>query len=137
MRAYATHPTNEKHMFHIRHLHIGHLAKSFALREAPTIVTGAGKKPSARTRKDGAKTGAGTTKKAHKQVSPAKAHSRGRERDKDWDEGHDGEAERRMQDAVRAQGKLSKKGGVMVSGGTSEFQIAGRNALEKLVASQM
>lgn len=39
MRAYATHPSNEKHIFHVRHLHIGHLAKAFALREAPKTIT--------------------------------------------------------------------------------------------------
>ncbi|KAI8990982.1 P-loop containing nucleoside triphosphate hydrolase protein, partial [Mycotypha africana] len=35
-RAYATHPASEKHIFHIKRLHLGHLAKSFALREAPS-----------------------------------------------------------------------------------------------------
>ncbi|QRW21642.1 ATP-dependent RNA helicase DDX18 [Rhizoctonia solani] len=32
MRAYATHPADEKHMFHVRNLHLGHLAKAFGLR---------------------------------------------------------------------------------------------------------
>jgi len=36
VRAYATHPSDEKHLFHVRNLHLGHLAKSFALREAPS-----------------------------------------------------------------------------------------------------
>lgn len=40
MRAYATHPSSEKHIFDIRYLHMGHLAKAFALRDAPTNVTG-------------------------------------------------------------------------------------------------
>ena len=35
VRAYATYPSNLKHIFHIKNLHLGHLAKSFALREAP------------------------------------------------------------------------------------------------------
>jgi len=38
-----------------------------------------------------------------------------------------------MQAVVRAQGRLTKKGGVMMSSGTSEFQIAGGDALVKLV----
>lgn len=38
IRAYATHPTNEKDLFHVRFLHLGHLAKSFALREAPDAI---------------------------------------------------------------------------------------------------
>ncbi|KAJ3018163.1 ATP-dependent RNA helicase dbp7 [Thoreauomyces humboldtii] len=36
VRAYATHAAAERHVFHIRKLHLGHVAKSFALREAPT-----------------------------------------------------------------------------------------------------
>ncbi|KAL0074441.1 P-loop containing nucleoside triphosphate hydrolase protein [Phycomyces blakesleeanus] len=36
VRAYATHSATEKHIFHIKNLHLGHLAKSFALREAPS-----------------------------------------------------------------------------------------------------
>eukprot|EP00842_Homolaphlyctis_polyrhiza_P000625 jgi/Hompol1/1563/HPOL_001735-RA len=38
VRAYATHASSERHIFHIKNLHLGHLAKSFALREAPTGV---------------------------------------------------------------------------------------------------
>ncbi|CAH1787054.1 unnamed protein product, partial [Owenia fusiformis] len=36
VRAYATYPVNVKHIFHIKTLHLGHVAKSFGLREAPT-----------------------------------------------------------------------------------------------------
>ncbi|KZO93101.1 DEAD-domain-containing protein, partial [Calocera viscosa TUFC12733] len=39
IRAYATHPSEEKHLFHVRNLHLGHLAKAFALREAPSTMT--------------------------------------------------------------------------------------------------
>lgn len=35
------------------------------------------------------------------------------------------DAERRMEQVVRAQGRLTKKGGKMVMSGASEFQIAG------------
>jgi len=35
IRSYATHPANEKHMFHVKNIHLGHLAKAFGLREAP------------------------------------------------------------------------------------------------------
>jgi ATP-dependent RNA helicase DDX31/DBP7 len=42
-------------------------------------------------------------------------------------------AETRMQTAVRSQGRLSKKGGVMLSSGSSEFQIAGGSSLERLI----
>ncbi|KAH9815577.1 P-loop containing nucleoside triphosphate hydrolase protein [Melampsora americana] len=40
IRAYATHPTQEKHFFHVKSLHLGHLAKSFGLREAPKRISG-------------------------------------------------------------------------------------------------
>ncbi|XP_061115866.1 probable ATP-dependent RNA helicase DDX31 [Conger conger] len=44
LRAYTTYPTSVKHVFHIRHLHLGHAAKSFGLRDAPQGLscTGAG-----------------------------------------------------------------------------------------------
>ena len=54
-------------------------------------------------------------------------------REEDEDDFDVGEAEKRMEKVVRAQGRLTKKGGKMVSSGTGEFQIAGGYALEKLV----
>ncbi|KAF9164345.1 ATP-dependent RNA helicase dbp7 [Mortierella sp. AD010] len=38
VKSYATHPSTEKHIFHIKNLHLGHIAKSFALREAPSDI---------------------------------------------------------------------------------------------------
>ncbi|KAG2132417.1 P-loop containing nucleoside triphosphate hydrolase protein, partial [Suillus bovinus] len=109
MRAYATHPSNEKHIFHVRHLHIGHLAKAFALREAPKTIT------DGKNKVTGASKGRGSR--------PAKAT-----------EQHDvGDAEKRMQNIVRAQGRLSKKGGKMVSSGIDEFQVTSGVALDSLV----
>ncbi|KAM9394395.1 ATP-dependent DNA helicase DDX31 isoform 1-T2 [Pholidichthys leucotaenia] len=35
LRSYTTYPTHLKHAFHIRALHLGHVAKSFGLRDAP------------------------------------------------------------------------------------------------------
>uniref|UniRef100_A0A8D2IT83 ATP-dependent RNA helicase n=1 Tax=Varanus komodoensis TaxID=61221 RepID=A0A8D2IT83_VARKO len=35
IRAYATYPADLKHIFHVRSLHLGHVAKSFGLRDAP------------------------------------------------------------------------------------------------------
>ncbi|NWU65057.1 DDX31 helicase, partial [Pterocles burchelli] len=37
--AYATYPRNLKHIFHIKSLHLGHVAKSFGLRDAPQNLT--------------------------------------------------------------------------------------------------
>jgi ATP-dependent RNA helicase DDX31/DBP7 len=46
----------------------------------------------------------------------------------------DPETERRMRKAVRSQGRLSKKGGIMMNFATaSEFQVASTEVLEKLV----
>ncbi|KAF9103917.1 ATP-dependent RNA helicase dbp7 [Mortierella sp. AM989] len=38
VKSYATHPSTEKHIFHIKNLHLGHIAKSFGLREAPSDI---------------------------------------------------------------------------------------------------
>ncbi|NXG89420.1 DDX31 helicase, partial [Stercorarius parasiticus] len=38
--AYTTYPRNLKHIFHIKSLHLGHVAKSFGLRDAPQNLTG-------------------------------------------------------------------------------------------------
>ncbi|EEB90088.1 hypothetical protein MPER_11754, partial [Moniliophthora perniciosa FA553] len=119
MRAYATHPSDEKHMFHIRHLHIGHLAKSFALREAPKAITGS--KSSGKSR--------GSTRGKPQRKSKKNPGEK-------WEVDHSGDAEKRMQDAVRSQGRQTKKSGVMVSSGTSEFQIAGGYDLEKLFGAK-
>ncbi|KZT72112.1 DEAD-domain-containing protein [Daedalea quercina L-15889] len=117
MRAYATHPSNEKHIFHIRHLHLGHLAKAFALREAPTAAT-AGPKAPGKRKLSKQKSGASVTQKK-------KAFGG----DEDTDVAV---AERRMEKAVRDQGRLTKKGGKMVSSGVAEFQVAGGYDLERL-----
>ncbi|TIA73993.1 hypothetical protein E3P92_01432 [Wallemia ichthyophaga] len=39
IRAYATHPLDERKFFHVKLLHLGHLAKAFALRETPTTAS--------------------------------------------------------------------------------------------------
>jgi ATP-dependent RNA helicase DDX31/DBP7 len=44
VRAVAAYPSALKHIFHVKRLHLGHVAGAFALREAPILV---GKKGSA------------------------------------------------------------------------------------------
>lgn len=123
MRAYATHPSNEKHIFHIRNLHMGHLAKAFALREAPKSVKVPG--------------GTKTSNKQNKAEAKGKPHRASNKEktggSKEWERDHSGDAEKRMQAVVRAQGRLTKQGGVMASMGASEFQTYGGYDLEKLV----
>ena len=109
-------------MFHVRNLHIGHLAKAFALREAPTTFSDGGKKsnhPKA-------------AKPKPKPPKSARTVNGQKPRGMDVSE-RTGDAERRMTDVVRAQGRMSKKGGKMMSSGTNEFQIASGASLEKLV----
>lgn len=110
LRAYATHPSDEKHIFHIRHLHLGHVAKSFALRDAPGTISGHGKSQGM----------AGRKKQARR--------SKGRREENDGDPDA-----LRMSAAVRNQGRLVKKGGEMVSSGLWEFQVASGDALDRLV----
>ena len=38
VRAYATHSSNVKHIFHIKQLHLGHVAYSFALKGTPSLI---------------------------------------------------------------------------------------------------
>ncbi|KAF9222707.1 DEAD-domain-containing protein [Gyrodon lividus] len=125
-RAYSTHPTNEKHMFHVRHLHIGHLAKAFALREAPKKITEGGKKGHNPI-----------VSKQPKSKSKKSTTTPGHQNSRDWDASErTGDAENRMTQVVRAQGRMTKKGGKMISSGTDEFQIASGAALEKLAQGQ-
>lgn len=125
MRAYATHPSDEKHIFHVRHLHIGHLAKSFALRDAPNAITSHTPHPARK------KTIPRGKEKNSKLTTSARVSKRTREMD--WNEEHDKNTESRMREAVRAQGRLSKKKGVLMSyGGAGEFQVAPGEGLEKL-----
>lgn len=54
-------------------------------------------------------------------------------KDSAWDEDVDDfGTEKRMEKVVREQGRLTKKGGKMVSSGTSEYQIPSGDALEKM-----
>ena len=43
LRAYATHSAATRHIFSVKNLHLGHVTKSFALRETPTQLVNYGK----------------------------------------------------------------------------------------------
>ncbi|KAF2166022.1 hypothetical protein M409DRAFT_66916 [Zasmidium cellare ATCC 36951] len=45
VRAYATHVAAERHIFNMQELHLGHLAKAFALRDKPGSINVAGLRP--------------------------------------------------------------------------------------------
>ncbi|GAB4822270.1 hypothetical protein N2152v2_009316 [Parachlorella kessleri] len=51
VRAYATHSTELKPIFHIKSLHLGHVAHSFALRERPSLVGKSSSKTALKKRK--------------------------------------------------------------------------------------
>ena len=120
MRAYATHPSDEKHLFHVRNLHLGHLAKAFALREAPNTVKNRSKAGSLTRQKP--RKGGGSKVRSKSDIQRRGSGPREVE-----------DTEKRMTAVVRVQGRLSRKGGLMVTSGVSEFQIAGGDALESLV----
>ncbi|KAF5872464.1 putative atp dependent rna helicase protein [Botrytis fragariae] len=52
IRAYATHVANERHIFNMQELHLGHLAKAFALRDKPGSIKVPGLRPSKMTKAD-------------------------------------------------------------------------------------
>lgn len=52
IRAYATHVASERHIFNKNNLHLGHLAKAFALRDKPGSIKVPGLRPQKMTRAD-------------------------------------------------------------------------------------
>ncbi|GAA5841395.1 hypothetical protein JCM3766R1_004071 [Sporobolomyces carnicolor] len=119
IRAYATHPSAEKHIFNTKSLHLGHLAKSFGMREAPGHVQGGG----------GGVGGAG--KKGAKRQKLASqgttAHSGGNKK-KDDGAFETGWKKKQMDSEARMK-KLMR--GPKGNGG-GEFQIAGDDVLGAL-----
>jgi ATP-dependent RNA helicase DDX31/DBP7 len=57
IRAYATHVAAERHIFDIKSLHLGHLAKAFALRDRPGVIRVPGLRPGEGGNKKDAKKG--------------------------------------------------------------------------------
>lgn len=100
IRAYATHVKEERDVFNISELHLGHMAKAFGLREAPGGI------------------GGGVQKRTHKPGS-GKSSSGGKKRGADDDVVDGGNvdeiaAKRRMEEMIRKMGANS----------ASEFNIA-------------
>jgi ATP-dependent RNA helicase DDX31/DBP7 len=152
LRAYATHSASEKSIFSLRDLHLGHLAKAFALREAPGTI-----KSKMRTKRlqDAQEEGTTSKRKKAKLAAQAKEDEAG-DPDDEAPEGTgtgraaskeellaiarkfgDGggstgisatlaknrSAEERMYAAVRQLGKKSKQKGQLGAMGADEFQI--------------
>lgn len=152
MRAYSTHPSSEKRIFHVRNIHTGHLAKAFALRETPSGMGASSNKNSAAKSKNkardsgrkprmatggGGKLGSGgksskTLAMAAANRSEESASGKGKNKRLASAMLDTRSTEDRMREAVRAQGRLTKQGGVAVSSGVSEFQLPGGATLEVL-----
>lgn len=75
MRAYTTYPSSLKHVFHVKSLHLGHLAASFGLREAPKKIGAGGAAAERKKRKaEGQKAAVKKQKQAwHKTAKAAAA----------------------------------------------------------------
>lgn len=66
-RGYASYPSEVKHIFNIRQLHLGHVARSFGLKEPPTKIKQPEKKEV--QRKEGGGGGTGQSKQRKKSIS--------------------------------------------------------------------
>jgi ATP-dependent RNA helicase DDX31/DBP7 len=112
VRAYATHVAAERAYFDIKSLHLGHLAKAFALRERPSgmkvpgLRTGAGREDKRPAKVRGAanekRPGASTRKKVELELP----------------QGADEEEAAKMRKAVRAREKFMRHAGL-----ASEFNL--------------
>lgn len=96
IRAYATHVSAERHIFNMQELHLGHLAKAFALRDKPGSIRVPGSRPNA----GAAKKGKSEANKAHKRTTATA--------DDDVGEVDSQEAKRKMQAMSRRMGGVSE-----------------------------
>jgi ATP-dependent RNA helicase DDX31/DBP7 len=143
VRAYSTHPAEEKQFFHPKSLHLGHLAKSFALREAPSSLSATTASASKATAK--AAEIQATKDRYKRKRSDKNANGDGDSSDEETTHGGKettarNETEKRMYAAVRkagkqvrSQGKMGRFGG---GGGDSEFQVVGADDVERMVSDR-
>jgi len=54
VRAYAAFPSALKHIFHVKRLHLGHVAAAFGLKDAPALIGASATKAALKARKDAA-----------------------------------------------------------------------------------
>lgn len=96
VRAYATHVAAERHIFNMQELHLGHLAKAFALRDKPGSIKVAGLRPG---KDSGTKSKQAIFQKSGKDRAG---------KDDDITETDASEAKRKMQTMSRAMGGASE-----------------------------
>lgn len=118
IRAYATHVADERNYFDIKSLHLGHLAKAFALRERPSgmkvpgLRTGAGRNDRTPAKIRGASGAKPDGASRKNEIAPKKVV------DLDLPEGADTEEAAKMRKAVRAREKFMRHAGM-----ASEFNL--------------
>lgn len=108
VRAYATHVAAERGYFDIKQLHLGHLAKAFALRDRPGSINVPGLRPGAAQTKD-------------KRGRAGSSAGAGGKRGKEGGKGADDEGAVRDTDAQEAARKMRAK--MKAMGGASEFNL--------------
>ncbi|GAM34529.1 ATP-dependent RNA helicase [Talaromyces pinophilus] len=115
IRAYATHVAAERNMFNIKELHLGHLAKAFALRDRPSKIN----VPGLRQSKDDTK----KEFKADRRASGKPSGSNATEVKKRKAPGHDDDVPRdtNNDDAAR---RMRAKMRALTGGGADEFNLA-------------
>ncbi|KAM0750153.1 DEAD-domain-containing protein [Meredithblackwellia eburnea MCA 4105] len=133
IRAYATHPSAEKSMFNTKLLHLGHLAKSFGMREAPSAHTNSKSKKVGKNSRGDTKVASSASRKfsAREQAERAIASlpSRG---------GKSGEFETgRRHDEERAKKRMQQKLMMGPTGdGAGDYQVASLDMLDGLAKAQ-
>ncbi|KAK3678092.1 ATP-dependent RNA helicase dbp7 [Recurvomyces mirabilis] len=109
IRAYATHVVAERHMFDLKQMHLGHLAKAFALRDKPSSIRVPGQRPG---KAAVAKTKEVRRTQAGKSAAGSKRKSESALDDVDGGENDEREARRRMMAKMK-----------MNMSGASEFNL--------------
>lgn len=129
IRAYATHPSSEKSMFNLKAVHLGHLAKSFGMREAP----GAHSAPKGKKRTKGKKqNGAGgKDDQGARELARAVAAMPSSRRSGGFETGRKHDEQRA---AKRNQDKMMRG---PTGEGSGDYQVAGSDLLEMLAKGKM
>jgi ATP-dependent RNA helicase DDX31/DBP7 len=110
IRAYATHVSTERSIFNIKTLHLGHLAKAFALRDKPGSIKVPGLRPG---KEDGKKSKDSRHKSNVKGAKTSGAKS----------SAFDGDDAPAQTDAEEAAKIMRIKTKAMMGGGASEFNL--------------
>lgn len=124
LRAYATHPPSERFIFSISDLQLGHLAKAFALREAPGVIRSKVQQYKIHSKNQNTSLGTKRKRRQTKDSQNLENTESDDENDGKLSFARNEETEARMYAKVRELGKLHKRGGVLgAHGGVDEFQI--------------